>query len=105
METAFELAACVAGDEQRRAAMVVDVRVGHRRAVEDEAVREQVAVAVGCVLQLLEQIGNHAHVIPVDLRELEDALLALAVMRRVVEAGRHAALRIRAARRVASELQ
>ena len=84
----FSCAAGVAGEEQRAALVVVHVRVAHRRAVDDQRVVEQVAVAVRRVLQLLEEVRQQADVVLVDLRELDDAILALAVVRRGVEAGR-----------------
>src|SRR5437588_196605 len=105
VHVALDLSAGVASQEQRTALVVVDIRVAHRRSVHDEAVLEQVTVAVARILQLLEQIRHHADVIPVDLRVLEDPILALLVMRRRMEAGLDAALRIRAARRIASELE
>src|SRR5207244_9918780 len=53
VHVAFDLSARVARQEQRAALVVVDVRVAHRRSVHDEAVLEQVTVAVARVLQLL----------------------------------------------------
>ena len=50
-----------------------------------QRVVEQVAVAVGRVLQLLEEVRHHADVVPVDLREVHDPIFALAVVRRRVE--------------------
>ena len=47
-----------------------------------------VAVAVRRLLQLVEKVRHQADVIGVDLREVDDAILALAVMRGDVEAGR-----------------
>ncbi len=45
----------LADEEQRTPLVVVQVRVAHRRAVDDQRVVEQVAVAVRRVLQLLER--------------------------------------------------
>src|SRR5438067_3265452 len=72
VDAALQLAAGVPGDEQRHALVVVDVRVAHRRSVDDQAVVEQRGITLAGVLQLLEQIRNHAHVVAVDLRELQD---------------------------------
>ncbi len=105
VQAALERAAGLAGEEQRAALVIVDVRVAHRRSVDHQRVVEQVAVAVRRVLQLLQEIRQHADVVAVDLREVEDAILAIAVVRRRVEAGVDAAVRVDAARRVAAHLE
>ena len=60
VQAALEGAAAVAGEDQRAALVVVHVRVAHRRAVEEHRVLEQVGLAVLGVLQLLQEVGNHA---------------------------------------------
>ena len=59
----------------------------------------------GVSFSFSRKYGSSADVVLVDLRELEDAVLAIAVVRRRVEAGGDAALRIDAARRVAAHLE
>ena len=105
VQIALEVAVGAAGQEQRAALVIVDVRVAHWRAVDDEAPVEQVAVAIRRVLQLLEEIRHQADVVLVDLRELRDAVLAIAVMRGRMERRVHAAQRVDAGRAVASELE
>src|SRR5439155_5344252 len=65
-------------------------RVCHGRSVDQQGVLQQAAVAIWSVLQLLEEVRKQAHVVPVDLREIEDAVLAIVVVRGDVETGRHA---------------
>src|SRR5438094_1121493 len=80
VQAAFE-AAAAAEKEQRTSLVVVNVRVPHRRPVEDDRVIEQAPLAVGCALQLLEQVRQQADVIPVDFRQVEDAILTFGMMR------------------------
>ena len=54
--------------DQRAALVVVDVAVAHRRAVDDQALVEQRRVAFLDRLQLLQEVGQQADVVPVDLR-------------------------------------
>ena len=82
---ALQRAAGLAGEEQRAALVVVQVRIAHRRAVDDQRVVEHVAVAVRNLLQLVEQVRHQADVIGVDLLEVGDAILAIEVMRSGVE--------------------
>ena len=83
----FSAPAGVAGEQQRAALVVVHVRVAHRRSVDDRRVLEQIALAIGGLLQPIEEVRQQADVVAVDLRELENALVAILVMRRDVEAG------------------
>src|SRR5262249_4555223 len=69
MQVALQRAAGVARQEERHALVIVNVRIAHRRAVQHQGVVEEGALAVARVLQLLEQIRHHAHVVPVDLGE------------------------------------
>ena len=75
VQVALELAVGVAGEEQRAALVVVQVRVAHRRAVHDQRLVQQVAVAFLDALQLVQEVRQQADVVLVDLRELLDALL------------------------------
>jgi hypothetical protein len=81
--------------------VIVLVAVAHAAAVKDERVIEQRAVAVGRRLQLVEEVGQHLHVIAVDDREAIHLRARVGVMRRDVEALAHAALRIYGQARVA----
>ena len=72
--------------------------VGHRRAVHDHRLLEQVLVAFHRVLELVQEVRQHADVILVDHVEVEDRRLAAAVVRRRMEALVRAALREGAAR-------
>ena len=76
VEPALQLPAGLAGQEQRASLVVVQIRIAHRRPVDDQRVVEQTAVAVGRPLQPLEEIRHQADVILVDLRELENPLFA-----------------------------
>ena len=105
MAIALQRAAGVAGKEQRAALVVVQVRVAHGRAVDDERVVEHVAVAIGNGLQLGQQVRHQADVVAIDLLEVGDALVAIEVMRAGVERGGRAAAREHAVRDVAAELE
>ena len=91
--------------EQRAPLVVVQVRVAHRRAVDDQRVVEHVAVAVLDRLQLLEQVRHQADVIGVDLLEVGDALVAIEMMRAGMERRRRSAGGEHAVRDVAAELE
>ena len=59
-----------------------------------------------CVLlQLVEEVRNHAHVIAIDLGVLQNPGLFVLMVRRRMKAGRDAALRVRAAGRIARHLE
>src|SRR5215831_16515681 len=103
MQTTFERAAGMSGKEYRHTLMVVQVRVAHRRTVKDQTVIEQRAVAVWGLLQLVQEIRNHADVIFVDRRELRDSLLILVVMRSSMESGRNTAFWESSSSRVATQ--
>ena len=105
VQAALELSAGVPGQEQRAALVVVHVRVAHRRPVEHQRVVEQAALAVGGVLQLVQEIRQHADVVGVDLLEVADPVLAVLVMRGRVERGLHAAVGEHAVRGVAAQLE
>ena len=85
VQAALQRAAGVAGEEQRAALVVVHVRVAHRRAVDDQRVVEQVARRRPACSSAFEEVRQQADVVLVDLRELGDAVLAVAVVRRGVE--------------------
>ena len=73
--------------------VIVDVRVAHRRSVDHQAVIEKRAVTVRRALQLFDEIRNQADVVA-DLVELQDAIFALLMVRRRVEARIDAALQV-----------
>src|SRR4051812_33160038 len=82
---AVELAIRAAEQDQWAAAMVVQVRIAHRRAVHDERLVEHVAVLFLNALQAIEEVGQHADVILVDEMEVLHTLLGPAVVRRGME--------------------
>ena len=76
MQPALERAAAVPGDEERHALVVVQIRIAHRRSVAAaRCCRAACPSPSGRVLQRLEEMRNHAHVIRVQLREVEDLRL------------------------------
>ena len=79
VEVALEVAIAVASQKERTALVVVNVRVAHWRAVEDQRLFQEIRVALGCVTEPFEEVRDGADVVPVDLRELLDPLLSLAV--------------------------
>ena len=81
-----------AHQDQRAAAMVVQVGVGHRRAPHDHGLVQKAGVTLHAALQLLEEVRQLAHAVLADLVELEDRFLARAVVRRGVEGAVGAAL-------------
>src|SRR6266511_145062 len=105
VQVAFQLARRVTGKKQRAPFVIVNVGVPHRRTIYDQAVIEQRAVAVGCRLQLLEEVRDQAHVILVDGVELQNAVFPFLVVRRGMEARVDAALRVHATRTVAAHLE
>ena len=71
----------MSGQEQGTALMVVEVGVPHRRAINNQALFEQVAVALGCIPELLQEVRDHADVVLVDQCEVLDPFLLSSVMR------------------------
>ena len=69
--------------------IVVDVLIGvpHIAAIEHQRMIEQRAVAVRGLGQVVDEVGQHLHVILIDLRERLDNLRIFAVMRHAVETG------------------
>ena len=94
------MAIAVASQKERTALVVVNVRVAHWRAVEDQRLFQEIRVALGCVTESFEEVRDGADVVPVDLRELLDPLLSLAVMRGRVKPSVDAGLRVDTARNV-----
>src|SRR5438128_935760 len=72
----------------------MDVWVSHGRSVHNERLVEQSPVAIGCVFQLVHEVGKQADMVFVDLRQLRHSLLIIAVVRRAMEAGCDAACRV-----------
>ena len=105
MHVVRKLTVGAADENQRTPLVVVNVRIPHRRAVDDEALVEQRRVAVLDRLELLQEVRQQAHVIPIDLREVRDVAVFVSVVRRGMEALRDTALGIHAARRVAAHLE
>ena len=64
-------------EHERAAAMVVHVRVGHRRAPDDHRLVEQALVAVHGVLHLVEEVRHLADAVLADLVELERSRASL----------------------------
>ena len=72
-----------AADENHRHLLVrVPMRIAHVAALVDQHVIEHRAVAVGHVLQLLDEVRQVLHVIAVDLGVVRDVLRLVAVVRR-----------------------
>ena len=80
VQVALHLTAGVAEDEEWAPLVIVHVGVPHRRPVDDERVLEEVALAIGSALQLLQEVGEQAHVPLVDLRKLQDPILTVGMM-------------------------
>ena len=87
-----------ADQDVRQRIVVVPVAVAHVRAVHEQRVIEQRAVAVGRRRELLDEVREALHVIRLDPHELVDALLVVRVVRQRVERVRHADVVVRAVR-------
>src|ERR1039457_3837859 len=61
--------------------VLVDVGVAHGAAIELHRMIELITVSVRRVLQLIQEVGDLAHVIQVEPRELRDLIRVLSVMR------------------------
>ncbi len=94
-----------AGDEDRQVLVVVEARVAHAAAVENQRVVEQRAVAVRSVAHPLEEVREQRHMELVDLRELQDLLWIVAVVADRVVRVCDADLRIRAVALLTRELE
>ena len=105
VDAALDRAVGPPGHEERHPLVVVQVRVAHRRAVDQQRPVEQRAVAVRGVLQRFEQIRHQPDVIRVQHREVANLVFLAAVMRRVVKRPFEAALGIDAVRRITTELE
>src|ERR1051326_8209589 len=94
MEVSFQGSAGVTGKEDGYAFVVVQVRIAHRRAVQNQRVIQQrLAVGFGHSLQFIQEVRNHADVILVQLSVSLNALLVLAMMGQPVESAINAAFR------------
>jgi hypothetical protein len=78
--------------EHWQSLVFVDVGITHRASIHHQRVVEQRAVAVGRVLELLDEVGGLADVVGVQLCELEDRLGDFAVMLQRVERYLHTAV-------------
>src|SRR5436190_19582255 len=105
MTAARQLPVGAAENNQRASLVIVDVRIAHWRPVDDHGSVEQRRVSVTKRLELLQEVRQQAHVIPIDLSELRDVAVFVSVMRGRMKALRDAAFRIDAARRVATHLE
>ena len=88
MPAALKLTRRAADQNVRHIVMQVLVGIAHVGAVENQRMIQQRAVAVGRVLQLVDEIRQALHVILVDVRVTLDVLRIFGVMRSPVEAGR-----------------
>ncbi len=70
----FELSGRSADQDVRHVVVQVLVGVAHVGPVEDQRVVEQSAVAIGRLLQLVDEVGQALHVILVDVRIVLDVL-------------------------------
>ena len=62
VEVALEVAIAVASQKERTALVVVNVRVAHWRAVEDQRLFQEIRVALGCVTEPFEEVRDGADV-------------------------------------------
>ena len=85
--------------------MVVQVRIAHRRAVDDQALFEKVLVAFLDGLQLLQKIRDHADVVRVQLLKQPHLVPVFLVVRARMKSLIYPAVRVQPARRVARELE
>ena len=60
MAGALHRAAGVAEQEEWHTLVTVNVRIAQRAAVKNQRVIQQIAVAVGCVLQFVGEVGDEA---------------------------------------------
>jgi len=93
---ALHFSAGSAGHEDRKRGVIVQVAVAHGAAVQNQGMIQQRSVAVLNVLHLVQQVGNQADVIGVDLGQLFEFLGIVLVMRSGVERIGHANLGERA---------
>ena len=92
---AFTRAAELAEQHARQVRVLVQVAVAHAAAVDEQALIEQRAVAVGRRAHLLGEVAEQRHVIGVDLGLLLDQARVVAVVRSGMMLIRHADVRIR----------
>ena len=78
---ALQLARAAAQHGSRQFVVRVDVGVAQAAAVENQAVIQQVAVAIRRVLQLLQEVGERLHQVRVDLGDVGDLHRIVLVMR------------------------
>src|SRR6266566_2778017 len=85
MAATFELPGRSTNQEVRNVVMKVLIGIAHVRAVKDERMVEQRAVAVRSALHLVDEIRKALHVVLVELGVLRDTFRILGMMRATVE--------------------
>src|SRR5207247_1584026 len=80
MASAFEPAGSAARNDQRQVDVQMHVRVTHRPAIEQEAVVEEVAIAVRSGAQLLEEVCEQLRVPRIDARIFLELCRLVAMM-------------------------
>src|SRR5215470_11126215 len=91
---ALDLPGRASDQEDRQRVMVVFVAVAQSAAVQNERVIKKRSIAIRCLLQFVEEVGQAVHVIMVENRELVHVLAVVRVVRRVMEPIPDTALRI-----------
>ena len=82
----LELAGGAARNENRQRVVIVLIAIAHAAAVEDRGMVQQIAVAIGRLLELVEKVRKHLDVIAVDQREFIHIGADVGVVRCAVEA-------------------
>ena len=85
--------------------MVVQVRVAHRRSIDNHRLIQHVAIALRDALQFVQEIRQHRDVILVDQVKIFHAFFRAAMMRRRMERFVRAAFGVRATGPVATHLE
>src|SRR5262249_52923732 len=85
--------------------MLVNVGITHRASIEHDRVVEKTSVTVRDALQLLDEVGDLAHVVLVQARELRDFIGILTVMGESMEGSLYTARRINTRTDVAPHLE
>src|SRR5258708_36743287 len=68
----LERSVSVSRKKQRQALVIVNVGVAHRTTIQHQRMVEQVAVTIGSVLQLIQEVSDLTDVVLVELCEFSD---------------------------------
>ena len=106
MTASLQLSVCSADQSMRHVIVQMLVRVSHVTAVENERMIQQRAVAIVGLLQLVDEMGGHLHVVLIELGEVGDSRRIFAMVRAAMEAqSGHFAFRVGPVGQVAPEQQ